>query len=58
MFVFGQTGANLPENINSDSIGDDTDLLMVLLQFSNGGSELEFEAARMETGSEEVTLSV
>ena len=36
LFVFGQSGAGLPEDVNRDGIVDDADLLLVLFNFGNG----------------------
>jgi hypothetical protein len=36
LFAFGETGANLPADLNSDGIVDDADLLTVLFNFGNG----------------------
>jgi hypothetical protein len=36
-FAFGQTGQNLPEDLNGDGIVDDVDLLEVLFDFGAGG---------------------
>jgi hypothetical protein len=36
LFVFGQSGAGLPEDVNRDGIVDDADLLLMLFNFGNG----------------------
>jgi hypothetical protein len=36
LFVFGQTGAGLPEDLNGDNTVDDADLLIVLFNFGSG----------------------
>jgi photosystem II stability/assembly factor-like uncharacterized protein len=36
LFIFGQSGAGLPEDVNRDGIVDDADLLLVLFNFGNG----------------------
>jgi len=35
LFAFGQTGANLPEDLNDDGVVDDADLLIVLFNFGS-----------------------
>lgn len=36
LFTFGQTGNNLPEDVNRDGVVDDADLLIVLFTFGTG----------------------
>jgi len=36
LFAFGNTGTNLPEDLNGDGTVDDADLLTVLFAFGSG----------------------
>jgi hypothetical protein len=36
LFVFGQSGSNLPEDLNNDGTVNDSDLLEVLSNFGRG----------------------
>ena len=36
LFTFGNTGTNLPEDLNGDGTVDDADLLTVLFAFGRG----------------------
>jgi hypothetical protein len=37
LFIFGQTGASLPEDLDGDGRVDDADLLIVLFRFGQEG---------------------